>query len=66
MAFHKNGNIAAETSTTGVTNKKYGRISDTLIIAIETDADNASCNVSAIGHSWYFIRSVGAYDIAVK
>ncbi len=66
VALDKDGNIAAGTSTGGMTNKKYGRIGDVPIIGGGTYADNATCGVSATGHGEYFIRSVVAYDIAAK
>jgi beta-aspartyl-peptidase (threonine type) len=66
VALDKNGNIAAGTSTGGMTNKRYGRIGDAPIIAAGTYADNATCGVSATGHGEYFIRSVVAYDVAAK
>ncbi|MDB5264046.1 MAG: hypothetical protein JWQ14_3329, partial [Adhaeribacter sp.] len=58
------GNLAAATSTGGMTNKRYGRVGDAPIIGAGTYADNATCAVSATGHGEYFIRSVVAYDIA--
>ncbi len=66
VALDKNGNIAAGTSTGGMTNKKYGRVGDVPIIGGGTYADNSTCGVSATGHGEYFIRSVVAYDIAAK
>ncbi|MBK6263671.1 isoaspartyl peptidase/L-asparaginase [Marivirga sp. S37H4] len=66
VALDKDGNIAAGTSTGGMTNKKYGRVGDVPIIGGGTYADNATCGVSATGHGEYFIRSVVAYDIAAK
>lgn len=66
VALDKDGNIAAGTSTGGMTNKRYGRIGDAPIIAAGTYADNATCGVSATGHGEYFIRSVVAYDVAAK
>lgn len=66
VALDKEGNIAAGTSTGGMTNKRYGRIGDAPIIAAGTYADNRTCGVSATGHGEYFIRSVVAYDIAAK
>lgn len=66
VALDKDGNIAAGTSTGGMTNKKYGRVGDVPIIGAGTYADNATCGVSATGHGEYFIRSVVAYDIAAK
>ncbi len=66
VALDKDGNIAAGTSTGGMTNKKYGRIGDVPIIGGGTYADNLTCGVSATGHGEYFIRGVVAYDIAAK
>ncbi len=57
------GNLAAATSTGGMTLKKYGRIGDSPIIGAGTYADNASCAVSATGYGEFFIRNVVAYDI---
>lgn len=64
VALDKNGNIAAGTSTGGMTNKKWGRIGDAPIIGAGTYANNQSCGVSATGWGEFFIRSVVAYDIA--
>lgn len=64
VALDKNGDIAAATSTGGMTNKKYGRVGDAPIIGAGTYANNATCAVSATGHGEYFIRSVVAHDIA--
>lgn len=58
------GNIAAGTSTGGMTNKKYGRIGDSPIIGAGTYADNNTCGVSSTGHGEYFIRLTVARDIA--
>lgn len=66
VALDKNGNIAAGTSTGGMTNKKYGRVGDSPIIGAGTYADNACCGISATGHGEYFIRNVVAYDIAAR
>ena len=63
VALDMNGNLAAGTSTGGMTNKMFGRIGDSPIIGAGTYADNASCAVSATGHGEYFIRNVVAYDI---
>jgi len=63
VAIDKNGNLAAATSTGGMTNKRWGRIGDAPIIGAGTYANNASCAVSSTGHGEYFIRSVVAYDI---
>ncbi len=66
VALDKNGNIAAGTSTGGMTNKRYGRIGDSPIIGSGTFADNASCAVSATGHGEYFIRFNVAADICAR
>ena len=66
VALDQSGNIAAGTSTGGMTNKRYGRVGDAPIIAAGTYADNLTCGVSATGHGEYFIRSVVAYDVAAK
>ncbi|MEN9527234.1 MAG: hypothetical protein RLY56_1185 [Pseudomonadota bacterium] len=63
VAIDSAGNLAAATSTGGMTNKRWGRIGDAPIIGAGTYANNASCAVSATGHGEYFIRSVVAYDI---
>jgi len=64
VALDNNGNLAAGTSTGGMTNKKYNRIGDSPIIGAGTYADNASCAVSSTGHGEYFIRYTVARDIA--
>lgn len=66
VALDKDGNIAAGTSTGGMTNKKYQRIGDSPIIGAGTYADNATCAVSATGHGEYFIRYAVAHDIAAR
>lgn len=58
------GNIAAATSTGGMTNKKYGRVGDTPIIGAGTYAANATCAVSCTGSGEFFIKSVVAYDVS--
>lgn len=63
VALDKNGDLAAGTSTGGMTNKRFGRIGDSPIIGAGTYADNEGCAVSATGHGEYFIRNVVAYDI---
>ncbi len=63
-ACDKNGNIAAGTSTGGMTNKKYGRIGDSPIIGAGTYANNATCAISCTGHGEPFIKAVAAYDVA--
>lgn len=66
VALDKFGNLAAGTSTGGMTNKKFGRIGDAPIIGAGTYADNASCAVSSTGHGEYFIRYAVAHDIAAR
>lgn len=63
VALDAQGNIAAGTSTGGMTNKRFGRVGDSPIIGAGTYADNASCAVSATGHGEFFIRHVVAYRI---
>lgn len=63
VAIDRDGNLAAATSTGGMTGKRRGRVGDSPIIGAGTYANNASCAVSATGHGEYFIRSVVAYDI---
>ncbi len=58
------GNIAAATSTGGMTNKKFGRIGDTPIVGAGNYADNATCAVSCTGHGEFFMRAVAAYDVS--
>ncbi|RYD53174.1 MAG: isoaspartyl peptidase/L-asparaginase [Sphingobacteriales bacterium] len=57
------GNLAAATSTGGLTNKRWGRIGDTPIIGAGTWADNATCAVSCTGTGEYFIRAVVGHEI---
>jgi beta-aspartyl-peptidase (threonine type) len=64
VAVDQYGNLAAATSTGGMTFKKYGRIGDTPVIGAGTYADNKTCAVSATGHGEFFIRNMVAYDIA--
>lgn len=64
VALDQAGNIAAATSTGGMTNKKAGRIGDSPMIGAGTYANNATCAVSATGDGEYFIRSVVAHDIS--
>ena len=64
VALDQEGNLAAGTSTGGMTNKKWNRIGDAPIIGAGTYANNASCAVSATGWGEFFIRAVVAHDIA--
>jgi beta-aspartyl-peptidase (threonine type) len=66
VALDNAGNLAAGTSTGGMTNKKWGRVGDSPLIGAGTYADNATCAVSATGHGEYFIRAVVAHDIAAR
>jgi beta-aspartyl-peptidase (threonine type) len=63
VALDESGNLAAATSTGGLTAKKYGRIGDSPIIGAGTYANNLACAVSCTGDGEYFIRSVAAHDI---
>jgi beta-aspartyl-peptidase (threonine type) len=64
VALDTFGNIAAATSTGGMTNKKFGRIGDSPMIGAGTYANNATCAVSCTGSGEYFIRGVVAYDVS--
>ncbi len=64
VALDLNGNLAAGTSTGGMTNKKFGRVGDSPIIGAGTYANNKTCAISCTGHGELFIRSVVAYDIS--
>lgn len=66
VALDKGGNIAAATSTGGMTNKRYGRVGDVPIIGAGTYADNSTCAVSATGHGEFFIRTVVAHEISAQ
>ena len=66
VAVDRSGNLAAATSTGGMTNKRWGRIGDSPIIGAGTYADNRSCAVSATGHGEYFIRATVARDICSR
>lgn len=63
-ALDKNGNLAAGTSTGGMSNKKFNRIGDSPIIGAGTYANNATCAISSTGWGEFFIRGVVAYDIS--
>ncbi len=64
VACDAEGNIAAATSTGGMTNKKYGRIGDSPLIGAGTYANNKTCAISCTGHGEPFIRSVASYDVS--
>ncbi|MFZ1533154.1 MAG: isoaspartyl peptidase/L-asparaginase [Chitinophagaceae bacterium] len=63
-ALDKHGNIAAATSTGGMTNKQFGRVGDSPIIGAGTYANNKTCAISCTGHGEPFIRAVTAYDVS--
>ena len=64
VACDFSGNLAAATSTGGMTNKQFGRVGDTPIIGAGTFADNRTCAVSCTGHGEFFMRTLAAYDVA--
>jgi len=64
VALDQNGNIAAATSTGGMTNKRFNRVGDSPIIGAGTYANNNTCAISCTGHGEFFIRAVVAYDIS--
>lgn len=64
VALDKHGNLAAATSTGGMTNKRFNRIGDSPVIGSGTYANNNTCAVSCTGHGEYFIRAVVAYDVS--
>ena len=64
VALDIHGNLAAATSTGGMTNKKFGRVGDSSIIGAGTYANNKTCAISCTGHGELFIRGVVAYDVS--
>jgi len=64
VALDSYGDLAAATSTGGMTNKQHGRIGDCPVIGAGTYANNKTCAVSCTGHGEYFIRAVAAYDVS--
>jgi beta-aspartyl-peptidase (threonine type) len=66
VALDRHGNLAAGTSTGGLTNKKFGRVGDSPIIGAGTYADNATCAVSCTGQGEHFIRHAIAHDISAR
>lgn len=64
VACDDKGNIAAATSTGGMTNKRFGRIGDSPMIGTGTYANNKTCGISCTGHGEIFIKAVAAYDIS--
>ncbi|MEQ8707321.1 MAG: isoaspartyl peptidase/L-asparaginase [Phaeodactylibacter sp.] len=64
VALDLQGNLAAATSTGGLTNKRYGRVGDSSVIGAGTYANNATCAISCTGYGEYFLRGVVAYDVS--
>lgn len=64
VTLDKHGNLAAGTSTGGLTNKKWGRAGDSPILGAGTYADNAACAISCTGTGEYFIRNSAAFHVA--
>jgi len=64
VAIDRMSDLAAATSTGGMTNKRFGRVGDSPIIGAGTYANNRTCAVSCTGHGEYFVRGVVAYDIS--
>lgn len=66
VAVDSDGNLAAATSTGGMTNKKWGRVGDSPLIGAGTYANNKTCAVSCTGYGEYFIEGVVAYDVSCR
>lgn len=66
VALDQQGNLAAGTSTGGMTNKKFGRVGDVPVIGAGTYANNATCAISSTGWGEFFIRASVAHDIAAQ
>lgn len=66
VAVDQQGDVAAATSTGGMTNKHYGRVGDSPVIGAGTFADNRTCAISATGHGEYFIRTTCAATVAAR
>jgi len=66
VALDAAGDLAAATSTGGLTNKRFGRVGDSPLIGAGTYADNATCAVSCTGYGEEFIRAVTAHDVAAR
>jgi len=64
VACDQEGNLAAATSTGGMTNKKFGRMGDTPVIGSGTYANNNTCAISCTGNGEIFLRAVAAYDVS--
>lgn len=66
VALDEAGNLAAGTSTGGITAKRYGRVGDSPLIGSGTYADNNTCAISCTGHGEYFIRYVASHDVTAR
>lgn len=66
VALDRNGDLAAATSTGGLTNKQFGRVGDSPLIGAGTYANNQTCAVSCTGYGEEFIRSVVAHDVSAR
>ena len=66
VALDAQGNLAAATSTGGMTNKRWGRIGDSPIVGAGTYASNAGCAVSATGHGEYLLRATAAREVSAR
>jgi len=66
VALDADGNLAAGTSTGGISDKKFGRVGDSPIIGAGTYASNKSCAISATGQGEFFIRGVAAHSVASR
>ena len=66
VALDRQGNLAAGTSTGGMTNKRFGRVGDVPVIGAGTYANNQTCAVSSTGWGEFFIRATVAHDIAAQ
>lgn len=66
VALDKHGNLAAGTSTGGMTNKRWNRLGDSPVIGAGTYADNNACAVSCTGHGEFFIRYAVAHDLCAR
>ncbi|MFQ5499229.1 MAG: isoaspartyl peptidase/L-asparaginase family protein [Candidatus Zixiibacteriota bacterium] len=64
VALDRHCNLAAATSTGGMTNKKFGRVGDSAIIGAGTYANNRTCAVSTTGHGEFFMRALSAFDLS--
>jgi len=64
VACDAQGNVAAGTSTGGMTNKQFGRIGDSPVVGAGTYANNKTCAISCTGHGEFFLRAVVAYDVS--